>query len=521
MKLLLLAAFATAVIPVAASDSIPVFPSIQRAGPVWEPGPMLERDSGLLELGAGIEPLWAAGATQWWSGGFSGSGGWGGSGHVTAGASSRNGRWAARMEARHQRIPGVTGPWHALAYEWGVFDGWGRAYTPNLTSVAVTRFTGWVAHKLSPSMEVQAGMLDRHWGHGWRSVWWDQAAAPMPQVALQVDGGRVRYVHVIGSKREWSAGSPPDILGTDPNAWAPWQYAERSRSFLAAHTVTVDLGRGFQGTLFGAVTWLANDSGVVNRVEPAYFVPFVAFRPTEYRLGSADNALAGLEGAWRSPDGRWLVSSQWLFDEWVTRELFGGEGWWANKWASVHTVQWMRGDLALTLERAQVRPYTFSHAAVGTSWTHDRSPIAHPNGANFIEWRLHGKGAWGPARAHFGYTHLRQGVEDAATALEAGRSIISAPPDADFSLGTSPLLPYTLRPASYGIDAVYAGAEGTVLTTQRVFADVDWAHERLGNARLFVRGAWRWARTAAGEQAGWRRMELGLRLNPSTEERDW
>jgi len=506
-------------------DSIPDFPSMLGNPPVWESGTVNASDSGFFELGAGVEPLWAAGATQWFSGGFSGSGGWGGTGLIKVDARSRNQRWAVQCDARHQRIPGVTGPWHALAYEWGVFDGWGRAYTPNLTSVAVTRFTGRVAHKLSPSMEVQAGMLEQHWGHGWRSVWWDRAAAPMPQVALHVDGERVRYAHVIGSKRDWSAGSPPDVPGTDASAWAPWQYAERQRSFLAAHMVSVDLGRGFQGTLFGAVTWLAQDSGVVNRVEPAYFVPFVAFRPTEYRLGSADNALIGMEGAWRSPDGRWLLSSQWLFDEWVTREMFGGEGWWANKWASVNSVRWRQGDLACTLERAQVRPYTFSHAAPGTSWTHDRSPIAHPNGANFIEWRVHGEGAWGPVRAHLGWTHLRQGVEDVEAALEAGRSIISAPPAADFSLGTSPLISYTQRPESYGIGAVYGGpgemAEAGILTTQRVFADVDWAHERLGNARVFLRGAWRWARAESGESAGWRRLEVGLRLQPATEERDW
>ena len=64
-------------------------------------------------------------------------------------------------------------------------------------------------------------------------------------------------------------------------------------------------------------------------------------------------------------------------------------------------------------------------------------------------------------------------------------------------------------------------AEAGILTTQRVFADVDWAHERLGNARVFLRGAWRWARAESGESAGWRRLEVGLRLQPATEERDW
>lgn len=472
--------------------------------------------------------MWAAGALQWLQAGFSGSGGWGGTGSLQVDAKSRNRRWAVYLDGRHQRIPGVTGPWHDLAYRWGVFDGWGRAYTPNLTSVAISRFTGWAAYKLSPSMELQAGMMDRHWGHGWRSVWWDRAAAPMPQVALRVDGGRVRYEQVVASKRHWFEGAPPSLPGTDPNAWAPWQYAERSRSMLSAHTVSVDLGRGFQGSLFGAVTWLMNDSGVTGRVEPAYLVPFVAFRPAEYRLGSADNALVGLEGAWRSPNGHFLISSQWLFDEWVTREVFSGSGWWANKWASVHTVQWRHDRGRWVLERAAVRPYTYSHAAVESSWTHDRSPIAHPNGANFAEWRFHGVHATERSRFHLGGTWLRQGVDDALAAVDAGRSIVSAAEeDAGFSVGTSPLLPYTLRPEAYGVGAVYGGTEATegagIVRTVRLFADVDWAHEKLGNARVFARAAWRGAWVEGGEEgpAVWRRLEFGLRLNPSTEERDW
>ena len=191
-------------------DSIPDFPSMLRNRPVWESGTVNASDSGYFELGAGVEPLWAAGATQWFSGGFSGSGGWGGTGLIKVDARSRNQRWAVQCDARHQRIPGVTGPWHALAYEWGVFDGWGRAYTPNLTSVAVTRFTGRVAHKLSPSMEVQAGMLEQHWGHGWRSVWWDRAAAPM---------------RALGRPGSTQSGSVPSSLRT----WCRWIWGADSK----------------------------------------------------------------------------------------------------------------------------------------------------------------------------------------------------------------------------------------------------------------------------------------------------
>lgn len=496
-------------------DSIPAFPTLLERG-----FPGADRsDSAGFSVGAGAEPVLAVGNAL--GTGFTGRGGWGGVALLEARARNERDTWRCEVKGQYRRIPGVTGPWHQLAYDWGVFDGWGRANTPSLNAVAATRFEGRIAHAFSPSMEVEAGILARHWGHGWRSVWWDQAAAPMPQIALHVDAGRVRYTHTIGYKRHWFEGSPPDIPGTDPDAWAPWQYADRSRSWLAAHAVTADLGRGFQGTLFGAVTWLAVDSGIDWRFEPAYAVPFVAFRPTEYRLGSADNALIGVEGAWRSPDGRWLLSTQWLFDEWVTREVFSDRGWWANKWASVHTARWHRGTTEAVLERCAARPYTYSHAAVETSWTHDRSPIGHPLGANFIEWRAQVRAEWGAVRLQAGATHVRQGVDDREAALVGGRSIVAAAaPDATSSVGMSPLLPYTLRPEEDGIGALYAGPDGATVKTWRVFADADWGHERLGTGRVFIRAAGRWAES--GDQAAsWGRLEVGLRVQPALEERDW
>ena len=511
------------------ADSIPSFPSISSPGHIWPLQPPAPADSGYFNLGAGIEPIWAAGALQWLGQNWSGSGGWGGSALANVEARSKNHRWNLDIDARHQRIPGVTGAWHELAYNWGVFDGWGRAYTPDLQSVSVSRLTGSVAYKVSPSIELQGGMLSRHWGHGHRSVWWDRAASPMPQMSLLVDAGKVRYVQVIGSKRHWFEGSPPDILGLDVSALAPWQYAQRSRSWVAAHSVTADLGRGFQGTLFGAVTWLAQDSGYHRRFEPSYAVPFVAFRPSEYRLGSADNALAGLEGAWRSPNGQWLMSSQWLVDEWTTKEVFGGTNWWANKWGSTHTIQWQKGNYSVLIERCAVRPFTYSHAAVETSWTHDRSPIGHPMGANFEEWRVRLQGSWRAVRLRWAMTHLLQGVDDVDAALNGGRSIISmSSPHAMSSVGTSPLLPYTLRPEDYGIEGLYAGTEATpiagIVESYRLFCDVDFAHQRMGFGRLFLRAAVRRSverGMVSAEPIWWSRLEFGLRVRPPSEERDW
>lgn len=510
------------------ADSIAPFSNGNYPLPIWSATSIVPLDSGLFSIGAGIEPYWVPPRTQ--QGMLSQSSGWGAIAGLTAQAKTVNARWEARMEGRYWRVPNVSGAWHEAAYNWGFLDGWGRAQTPQLNAVAATRFEGYIAHRISPSIQCRAGKFSRHWGHGWRSVWWDQAAAPMPQISLELDAGKVRYLHVIGTTRHWKEGSPPDLPGWDVDQWAPWRFADKTRAWLAAHSVSADLGRGFQGTLFGAITWLPNDSGYTHRFETAYAIPFVAFRPTEYRLGSADNALIGLEGAWQSPNRNWLVSSQWMLDEWVSSEVFGGRGWWANKWASVQTLRWHKDKVQVWAERCAVRPYTYSHAAPETAWTNDRSPIAHPHGSNFIEWRMHGILEWNTFRFHLGGTFLKQGVHDVADAVAAGRSlIVNTESESSFSLGTSPLLSYVQRLEEEGIAAVYTGnglvSTAGIVETWRGFADVEWANERLGFGKLFMRLAGRWAEgeSAAGEvtQGNWSRIEFGLRVNPALEERDW
>ena len=92
------------------------------------------------------------------------------------------------------------------------------------------------------------------------------------------------------------------------------------------------------------------------------------------------------------------------------------------------------------------------------------------------------------------------------------------------SVGTNPLLPYTTRPADYGVNMLYTGdglAGETALITQRLlWADLGWDIPRLEDQHLFVRVTQN-HRTSAIEWQNWWRVECGIRLNRGLEERYW
>jgi hypothetical protein len=155
--------------------------------------------------------------------------------------------------------------------------------------------------------------------------------------------------------------------------------------------VDVGLGGGFSGALFGAVKWLSNDVGVNHRIEPSYLIPVVAFRPSEYALGSSDNALIGAQLIWRgygrrSPNQK-TVYGQILFDELLISKLVEGTSWWGNKWGVLAggTINSGNGKWGCLIEGSLVRPFTYSHASEVAAWTHARKPLGPPLGSNFAD----------------------------------------------------------------------------------------------------------------------------------------
>ncbi len=124
------------------------------------------------------------------------------------------------------------------------------------------------------------------------------------------------------------------------------------------------------------------------RFELQYLNPVIFYRAVEQQVGSADNALLGLDFKWNIKHTAQLYG-QVVLDEFKISEVRAGNGWWGNK-QSVQLggkyidVAGLR-NLDLQVEFNYVRPFTYQHEDIYTNYQHYDQPLAHPMGANLTE----------------------------------------------------------------------------------------------------------------------------------------
>ena len=408
------------------------------------------------------------------------------------------------------------GHWHVSATRWrlplgfplahevgrhGTMDGLGQASLLSPSIASVDRLEGAVSWAVSPSIAIRVGQESHHWGQGGRSLFLDRHMAPALGARLWLDAGIVQYTHMLLRTKHLEG----DTL---------------QRGWMAAQWAEVSLGGGWSGALFGTVKWSADhDVAFQGRVEPHYLIPFGAFRPREYILGSTDNALVGAQLACqtRLRRGQWFKGySQVLLDEFKASELFGGESWWANKWGVLVGVSSTSnsGKFAWMAEASAVRPWTYTHKTQPNSYSHLHQPLGHPAGGNFVEGRL-----WARMTLLDDWT-LRMALLRRAQ----GRSEGSDEGLLSFAAGEMPWRPYTERTEDYG----QAWLQGTRTDVFRLELDLAYpVGERydLPGMEAFVRA---WVRLEDQEPPGaWQdpwnanRIELGIRQSRVMDERNW
>ena len=416
----------------------------------------------------------------------------------------------------HWRLSNVSEQDWNQAWQWATWNGIGWAWNPNPSDIALVRGTGHLNFVVSPSIQLEVGQGQHHWGKGWRSLWIDRQAAPLPYARLHADAGKVQYTHLIGRTTHRTVGSPSDFIGAQDRS--PGTYAIRRPAWFAAHLVEVDLGRGWSGELYGAVSYLANDSGYDQRFEVPYALPFIAFRPTEYALGSADNALLGAALSWNqsTPTGTWRLYGQVLLDELVISEMRSDDQWWANKWGALGSIHYGSADehWDVVVEAAAIRPYTYSHASQAQSWTHNRQPLAHPAGSNFAELRGHIVWSSGRFRLHLGALVRRQAIDE----------LVDLGKEPAVSIGSDPLLSYITRPSNYGVEWFFAGdgqaGETDIVNQVQTWADLGYRIPKLDGQEFFIRSTQN-NLNGSLQRSTWWRVEMGIRLRRVLEERNW
>ncbi len=247
--------------------------------------------------------------------------------------------------------------------------------------------TAWVQYKASQYFSFELGTGKNFIGDGYRSMLLSDVAFNYPYFKIRTDLGKVHYVNIYSEQRDLHK------FETD---------AVHRRKYNVSHYLSINLGKRWNVGLFETVVW---DGDTKNRgVELGYLNPVIFLRTVERVMGSAGgNEMLGLNVKFKVSD-QWKVYGQLILDEFKQKEFFSGSGWWGNKYGmQLGTKAYNAFEIAnldLLAEFNMARPFMYSHSNDVESkdpdegglsnYGHYNQPLAHPLGANFIEFVTRG-----------------------------------------------------------------------------------------------------------------------------------
>ncbi len=256
--------------------------------------------------------------------------------------------------------------------------GIGRSYSSNQDSLnpefAYQYYSGYLSYSPNKLLNLQLGQDKQFFGEGYRSLFLSDVAAPYPYLKMTTRIWHLTYVNLYTIMKD----------ATNPNGLKK----DWLTKYATFHYLGWNITKRIQIGLFESIVWQGSDSIRHRGYDVNYLNPVLFFRPTEYSLGSSDNAFAGFGFKIKLFQKQQLYG-QLLLDEFLLKEVLAQKGWWANKQAfqlgfknfDLFTVT----RLNFQTEFNYVRPYTYSHGSVQQNYAHMNQPLAHPLGANFIE----------------------------------------------------------------------------------------------------------------------------------------
>lgn len=266
----------------------------------------------------------------------------------------------------------------SIIKETHVIPGIGYAYRSTNDSIntqyAYEYYSGYLSYSPNKIFNVQVGQDKHFWGDGYRSLFLSDVAAPYPFLKITTNVWHLTYVNLYTIMKDVT--NPSGLKKDWLNKYATFHYLGWNA------TKRINIG------LFESIVWQGSDSSRYRGYDVNYLNPIMFFRPTEYSLGSSDNAFLGFSFKIKLFRKQQLYG-QLLLDEFLLKELKAQKGWWGNKQA--FQVGFKSFDLFkitklnFQTEFNYVRPYTYAHGSVQQNYGHFNQPLAHPLGANFAE----------------------------------------------------------------------------------------------------------------------------------------
>ncbi len=281
------------------------------------------------------------------------------------------------------------------------------------TGFSFEQLTLTAAFKASKHFEFFAGRGRNFIGEGYRSMFLSDFASNYNYFRTDMNVWRIKYMVMYAQMRQ--ANNYPDRMHPMTNKYATMHY------------LSVNLTDWWSVGAFETIVWESEDSVQKRNFDFNYLNPAIFYRPVEYGMGSSDNALLGFSSSLRPTAGLTLYGQilldEFLFGEWsstIRRRVTGDStirtGYWANKQSYQLGFKYLEPfgwkDASVLAEVNVVRPFTYGHSNVRQSYVHMNQSLAHPLGANFIEWVQVTSWQPGPWRVALFSTYSRKGYSN-------------------------------------------------------------------------------------------------------------
>ena len=213
-------------------------------------------------------------------------------------------------------------------------------------------------------------------GDGYRSMLLSDVAAPYPFFKIIGTLGNVKYMAMWAQFQDPLAPQFSYDNGFRKK-WGAFHYLDWN--------VNNRLSVGF----FDSIIWQDADAAGKRGFDASYLNPIIFLRTVEGMNGSPDNALIGFTAKYKLLNNL-TVYGQAAADEFTAKEVFAGNGYWANKFAYQLGIKGFDAfkvqGLNYLAEFNTARPFTYSQRSTLLNYGHYAEALAHPMGANFREF---------------------------------------------------------------------------------------------------------------------------------------
>ena len=248
-------------------------------------------------------------------------------------------------------------------------------------------YIGYASYSPSKYFNFQLGSDRNFIGEGYRSLLLSDNAKNYPFFKVTTSVWKLKYVNLFTNFK--------DVTNTVGD------YSKSPNKFATIHYLSWNINKRINLGFFESIVFQNRDTTKKFGYDINYLNPIIFFRPVEYAMGSADNALMGLNYRVKL-NNKMQTYGQVVIDEFLLSSIKADikkiirpndatilSGWWANKYGFQFGYKWFDvlkiKNLQFQAEYNYVRPYTYSHGSVLQKYGHFNQALAHPLGSNFME----------------------------------------------------------------------------------------------------------------------------------------